>query len=104
MQRRADDQPTVFSDAEANDRAPSSAQALPSGDLPADIARRTGVVFVHGIGTQAPGETFLDWSGQIVELLTDWRAAAAGTASPAPDADRIDDPVWRAEFAFSAAS
>ncbi len=104
MQRRADDQPTVFSDAGASDRAPSSAHALPSGDVPADIARRTGVVFVHGIGTQAPGETFLDWSGPIVELLTDWRAAEAANTPPAPDADRIDDPVWRAEFAFSAAS
>jgi hypothetical protein len=104
MQRRADDQPTVFSDAGASDRAPSSAHALPSSDVPADIARRTGVVFVHGIGTQAPGETFLDWSGPIVELLTDWRAAEAADAPPVPDADRIDDPVWRAEFAFSAAS
>jgi hypothetical protein len=97
MQRRGDDQPTVFSDAAAGDRAPSTPHEVP-GELPPDIARRTGIVFVHGIGTQAPGETFLDWSGPIVELLSDWRAATA--TGP----DRIDDPVWRAEFSFNAAS
>lgn len=97
MQRRGDDQPTVFSDAAANDRAPSVRHEV-TGDLPPAIARRTGVVFVHGIGTQAPSETFLDWSAPIVELLTDWRAATAtGT-------DRVDDPVWRAEYSFNAAS
>ncbi len=97
MQRRGDDQPTVFSDAAASDRTPSMRHEV-TGDLPPAIARRTGVVFVHGIGTQVPSETFLDWSGPIVELLTDWRAAtASGT-------DRVDDPVWRAEFSFNAAS
>jgi hypothetical protein len=34
---------------------------------------RVGIVFVHGIGTQAACETFLDWSGSIVGLLADWR-------------------------------
>jgi hypothetical protein len=34
---------------------------------------RIGVVFVHGIGTQPACGTFLDWSGPIVDLLTDWR-------------------------------
>jgi hypothetical protein len=34
---------------------------------------RTGVVFVHGIGTQPACETFLDWSGSIVRVLSDWR-------------------------------
>ena len=97
MQRRGDDQPTVFSDAGASDHAPSKPHVV-SGELPAAIARRTGIVFVHGIGTQTPGETFLDWSAPIVELLSDWRAATA------TGADRIDDPVWRAEFSFNAAS
>ena len=105
MKPRGDDQPTVFSDAASEGRAPSSARETP-GDLPPAIARRTGIVFVHGIGTQAPGETFLDWATPIVELLTDWRAAAAtaDTASGDAASDRIDDPVWRAEFAFNAAS
>ena len=34
---------------------------------------RTGVVFVHGIGTQPACETFLEWSGSVVDLLADWR-------------------------------
>jgi hypothetical protein len=117
MQRRGDDQPTVFTDSAAAERSPSTKHAESGGTLPIGIARRTGVVFVHGIGTQGPSETFLDWSGPIVELLTDWRAAEAAQATEAAeeaeaaeatnDADRherIDDPVWRAEFTFNAAS
>jgi len=34
---------------------------------------RIGVIFVHGIGTQPACETFLDWSGSIVDVLADWR-------------------------------
>jgi hypothetical protein len=48
-------------------------------------------VFVHGIGTQGPAETFLDWSRPIVELLRAWRA---GAGEPG-------DPVVRASFDFS---
>jgi hypothetical protein len=103
MQRRGDDQPTVFTDAGAAGRAPSVQYTPAEAPLPAGIARRTGVVFVHGIGTQAPSETFLDWSGAIVELLTDWREAQAALDGERGD-DDIDDPVWRAEFTFNAAS
>lgn len=112
MQRRGDDQPTVFSESAPAGAARVDATALeappeqPAGEdapaLPSGIARRTGVVFVHGIGTQAPTETFIDWSTPIVELLTDWRAALPTGHDPGPE--RIDDPVWRAEFAFNAAS
>jgi hypothetical protein len=107
MQRRGDDQPTVFSDAAATKGARSARHAPPAARLPQGVARRTGVVFVHGIGTQAPTETFLDWAGPIVELLADWRADQARqneTVDPEPAADRVDDPVWRAEFTFNAAS
>jgi hypothetical protein len=55
---------------------------------------RVGVVFVHGIGTQQPAETFLDWSRPIVKLLTAWRA----------DRGLSPDPVVRSQFAFSGAS
>lgn len=75
--------------------------------LPAGIARRTGVVFVHGIGTQGPAETFLDWSAPIVSLLTDWRRArdfAPGGPLPAGRQNSIADPVSRGAFAFNAAS
>ena len=104
MQRRGDDQPTVFTDAPASAEPASQKYEPPAATLPPGIARRTGVVFVHGIGTQTPSETFLDWSGPIVELLTDWRADQAAKTPPDPDNDRLDDPVWRAEFTFNAAS
>jgi hypothetical protein len=32
-----------------------------------------GVVFVHGIGTQPPRETLLNWANPIVEMLAEWR-------------------------------
>jgi hypothetical protein len=114
MGRPPDDQPTVFSE-EAARKVQAEGDALAAAPPPppsprsggrrparaaAPIAKRTGIVFVHGIGTQAPAETFLDWSGPIVQLLTDWRADQAGDDPAA----RIDDPVWRAEFAFNAAS
>jgi hypothetical protein len=104
MQRRGDDQPTVFTDAAASAEPASQKYAPPTSPLPPGIAKRTGVVFVHGIGTQTPSETFLDWSGPIIELLTDWRADQAAKVPPDPDIDRLDDPVWRAEFTFNAAS
>lgn len=104
MKRPGDAQPTVFTDAAASDEPPSQRHEPPDEALPPGIARRTGVVFVHGIGTQGPGETFLDWSGPIVDLLTDWRAGEAASMPPDPTKDRIDDPVWRAEFTFGAGS
>jgi len=58
---------------------------------------RTGVVFVHGIGSQQPAETLLQWSAPLIEVLTAWhrhRAAAPGDTSPA-------DPVLRAAIDFS---
>jgi len=39
---------------------------------PAGTAR-TGVVFVHGIGTQAARDTLFDWAGPIIEVLAEWR-------------------------------
>ena len=114
MARIGDQQPTALSEAATGGGAPPepaleapSETAADAGalELPIEVARRTGVVFVHGIGTQGPGETFLDWSMPIVELLTDWRAARDGEdAALAAGPDRIDDPIWRAEFAFDAAS
>jgi hypothetical protein len=52
---------------------------------------RIGIVFVHGIGTQKPSETFLDWSKPIVQILTTWRV----------DHGFSPDPVVKAEFSFS---
>jgi hypothetical protein len=53
---------------------------------------KTGVVFVHGIGAQAPGETLLQWSEPLIDLLRNWRVQ--NEVSPA-------DPVLRAEVNFS---
>jgi hypothetical protein len=53
-------------------RAPLPVAGARSGPRPIDLDR-TGVVFVHGIGTQPACETFLDWSGSIVGLLSAWR-------------------------------
>ena len=52
---------------------------------------RIGVVFVHGIGTQPACETFLDWSGSIVDVLSGWRADHGFGA----------DPVVRCEYDLS---
>ncbi len=52
-----------------------------AGDAAPD-ARRVGIVFVHGIGNQKPGETLLEWSGALLAALAAWRARvdADGTA------------------------
>jgi hypothetical protein len=36
-------------------------------------APRTGVVFVHGIGTQVARETLFDWARPIIDVLGEWR-------------------------------
>lgn len=41
-----------------------------------------GIVFVHGIGSQAPGETLLDWGGAIIGLLLDVRVAQQSAGDP----------------------
>ena len=53
-----------------------------------------GIVFVHGIGSQRPGETLLDWSRPLIKLLTEWR-----TAHGLPP-----DPVITSDVDFSGAS
>lgn len=102
MGRPPDDQPTVFSDQAARKAGTGEAPPTPPETRPTTpIANRTGIVFVHGIGTQGPAETFLDWSAPVVELLRDWHAKLPERD---PDGPWIDDPVRRAEFAFNAAS
>ena len=55
----------------------------------------TGIIFVHGIGSQAPGETLLQWSTPIIKGVTAWRA----WASP-PGRDEPLDPVVGATMDF----
>ncbi|MEX1168555.1 MAG: hypothetical protein WEE50_00290 [Chloroflexota bacterium] len=48
---------------------------------PLEITRSIGVVFVHGIGTQSPRETLLNWANPIVEMLAEWRRERDETSS-----------------------
>ena len=60
---------------------------------------RTGVVFVHGIGSQKPAETLLEWSAPLIEVLTAWHRRQP----PIPGDSRPRDPVLRAAIDFSSA-
>ena len=57
---------------------------------------RTGVVFVHGIGSQKPAETLLQWSTPLVEVITAWHRRLPSTGDDSPR-----DPVLRAAIDFS---
>ncbi len=76
--------------------APSAAATDRSGaGQPAEpVPASVGIVFVHGIGSQGPADTFLDWSRPIVTLLRAWRASEGHPG----------DPVIRSEFSFSPAA
>lgn len=93
-----DFQPTPLAPRGADAAAPRpSAGPAPAGPAAAPVPldhARIGVVFVHGIGTQQPSETFLDWSAPLVELLSAWRLEHGHGI----------DPVRRAEFSFSGTS
>ena len=55
------------------------------------------MVFVHGIGSQQPAETLLQWSAPIIEVLTAWHGQfPQDPADPNPR-----DPVQRATIDFS---
>jgi pimeloyl-ACP methyl ester carboxylesterase len=45
--------------------------AVPAPPPPDTV--RTGIVFVHGIGTQVARETLFDWARPIIEVLAEWR-------------------------------
>ncbi|MDO8485070.1 MAG: hypothetical protein Q7S35_09015 [Candidatus Limnocylindrales bacterium] len=66
---------------------------------PRSGAGRTGVVFVHGIGSQKPAETLLQWSAPLIEVLTTWHRHQP----PIPGDARPRDPVLRAAIDFSSA-
>ena len=38
-----------------------------------DNVPRTGIVFVHGIGTQVARETLFDWARPVIDVLGEWR-------------------------------
>src|SRR4051812_79031 len=44
--------------------------------------RHVGIAFVHGIGSQQPAETLLDWGGAVIRLLLDNRVGHDASADP----------------------
>jgi pimeloyl-ACP methyl ester carboxylesterase len=65
-----------------------------TGDVPVPgRPPTTGVIFVHGIGSQKPGETLLQWSTPIIEVLTGWKQWAAPGST-------VHDPVETARIDF----
>jgi hypothetical protein len=62
--------PTSLAPAPAAEATPRMA-AMP-GPKPVD-QRRTGIVWVHGIGTQAPRESLFDWTRPIIDVFGEWR-------------------------------
>lgn len=64
---------------------------------------RTGIVVVHGIGSQKPAETLLQWTAPLIEVLTAWRKwHVAGDIPPPPaELDRPGDPVTAAAIDFT---
>jgi pimeloyl-ACP methyl ester carboxylesterase len=55
---------------------PTPRSAQRTFPIPAEApagTRRSGVVFVHGIGTQVARETLFDWARPIIDVLGEWR-------------------------------
>lgn len=93
-----------------SDLAQSPSAAAPDGSARPDGAtapgaaaapelgkpKTIGVIFVHGIGSQEPGETLLQWSGPLIQGIKDWRLWAAPPAFGEPR-----DPVVSATMDFT---
>ncbi len=52
-----------------------------------DETTHVGVVCVHGIGFQHPGQTLLEWTGPIATALVGWRSRLAAEDLLPPDRD-----------------
>lgn len=72
----------------------------PQSSRPVVPEDRIGVVFVHGIGSQKPGETLLQWASPIISVLTDWwewpDAGVVGRTFGGTPSAEPDDPVVEA--------
>jgi hypothetical protein len=78
------------------------AAPAPAAIEPAGGRGRTGIVLVHGIGSQQPAETLLQWTAPIIEVLTAWRRWGNDSRRrfPASERDRPRDPVRTAAIDF----
>lgn len=82
------------------------ARAVRAEAAEAAASERIGIVCVHGIGSQRPGETLLDWSRPLVKILTDWIARHRGDAAAGGlrvDPGTLRDPVATSHIDFSGA-
>jgi hypothetical protein len=66
------------------------------GRIPPEPAR-LGIVLVHGIGFQRPGETLLEWCGAIETALVGWRTRIDANDLTPPDGDAPIDLVQRSD-------
>jgi hypothetical protein len=74
---------------------PPSTESLSIGQPgpPPDGQRRTGVVWVHGIGTQKARESLFDWTRPILDVFAEWRRSYD---EDHPDAEIGENPVAEA--------
>ena len=87
---------------EQDDRASDEkTDASKPGDEFRFLDDRVGIVVVHGIGPQLAGQTLLDWTRPIIELLADWREVHRRELSDLPDGRYLNDPVTKANIDFS---
>lgn len=71
----------------------AAAEAIEAKPPPQTI----GVVCVHGVGDQRPGDTLLSWARALERVVTAWKATTVGVAPG-------NDPVEDANIDFSGAS
>lgn len=86
-------------------RAPGSAAAAPPAEATAGAT--VGVIFVHGIGSQKPGEILDSWSAAIIRAVAGWADAEGDDRLVAPLRDRVGrrvDPVIQAQIDFDAST
>jgi hypothetical protein len=89
--------------AEAYDEARRKA-AADKPDKQRDFAwrqERTGIVVIHGIGPQLAGQTLLDWTKPIIQLLRDAPKANPHLVVPLSKAGTVRDPVIKSNIDFS---
>lgn len=68
-----DDPTPIPTELEPPPRPTSTVRTEATPGVPPTGRRRTGVVFVHGIGTQVARETLFDWARPVIDVLGEWR-------------------------------
>jgi hypothetical protein len=63
-------QPTALAPPPAPDATP---RTFPVPGSKPDDQRRTGIVWVHGIGAQKPRDSLFDWTRPIIDVFGEWR-------------------------------